>query len=613
MKIKLKKDPKHHPSGTSKIAPSAMQLAIAGRRLLETGRLEESEQAWRRAVQVDSRCVSAWGGLIDLLLQSKRVPEAAECMDHLVKVTERSASNLMMYAESYFALAKPGQARALLAEAIRADPSIEVRARMLLAKASWNGGDWEATIAETSRILELEPDNLEALDLRSRGWGSLSRVAEEIADLQRYIAIRPHCEVHSRLLFKLNYLPETTPESLFEESRRWNRLYAAPLAAEIGPHANRPDPDRRLKIGYVSPDLYNHTIVGLMAPIFENHDQRNFELFIYAIGVMPDDVTESLQRAVKNFVLLPPSEAAIAERVRTDGIDILIDLAGHTMHTSAYLAFALKPAPVQVSWHGALATTGLDTIDYFIGDSYMPFPGTEHLFSEKVYRLSGPIGSYRPAVKAEIQESPYFRNGYITFGCFNYPHKLNRDVILAWSAILHVLPTAKLFLKYHRLETDSVQARLLDWFHAYGIGGDRLIFEGRSKRAEYFEAWNKVDIALDPFPYNGGTTSLDSLWMGVPLVTLSGRLAVNCVGNSLLSTTGFPVARTAEEYIAHAVALANTIPAAPDIRQQVHAAIRSSPLLDEAGSVRSIEAAYRDMWRIWCASQVGMDVSDNTI
>ncbi len=166
--------------------------------------------------------------------------------------------------------------------------------------------------------------------------------------------------MHSRLLFKLNYLPETTPEFLFEESRRWNLLYAAPLAAEIRPHANTPDPDRRLKIGYVSPDLYNHTIIGLMAPIFENHDERNFEVFIYSIGVTPDDVTKSIQRSVKNFVSLPPSAPAIAERVRTDGIDILIDLAGHTMHTSAYLAFAYKPAPVQVSWHGALATTGLE-------------------------------------------------------------------------------------------------------------------------------------------------------------------------------------------------------------------------------------------------------------
>ncbi len=242
----------------------------------------------------------------------------------------------------------------------------------------------------------------------------------------------------------------------------------------------------------------------------------------------------------------------------------------------------------------------------------MPYPGTEHLFSEKVYRLSGPIGSYRPAVKAEIQESPYFRNGYITFGCFNNPHKLNREVILVWSAILHVLPSAKLFLKYHRLETDSVQARLRDWFHAYGIGGDRLIFEGRSKRAEYFEAWNRVDIVLDPFPYNGGTTSLDSLWMGVPMVTLSGRLPVNCVGTSLLSTIGLPVARTPEEYVTHAVGLANAIPTAPHIRQHVHAAIRSSPLLDEVGSVRSIEAAYRDMWHMWCATQVKMDVYDDT-
>lgn len=233
----------------------------------------------------------------------------------------------------------------------------------------------------------------------------------------------------------------------------------------------------------------------------------------------------------------------------------------------------------------------------------MPCPGTEHLFSEKVYRLGRVPCSYRPLDGLVIADPPYFRNGYVTFGCFNDPRKITRDVAQLWSVILHMLPDTKLFLKYDRLERDIVQARLREWFAGYGIAGDRLGFAGSSEPREYFAAWNEIDIALDPFPYNGGTTTMDALWMGVPVVTMPGRLAVACGGDSLLSAVGLPIARTPEEYVSLAATLAKTIPASPDIRQRVRQAMTSSALLDESGLVRSIEAAYREMWRTWCASQ----------
>lgn len=292
--------------------------------------------------------------------------EAADCLDRLVALSERTAGNLLMYGESYCALEKSEQGRELLSEALHIDPSQEARVRLLIAKLDSNAEDSEAAIRGANRVLELEPGNLEALDIRLRSWFCISCVPEEIADHRRFIAIQPDAEKHGRLLFKMNYLADTTPESLFAESRRWNELYAAPLKAEITPHPNAPDPDRRLKIGYISPDLQSHAIMKLLPGVFEMHDEREFEVFVYSINTKSDNVTESVRRIVKNFVRLPAARHEIARRVRADGIDILIDLAGHTMHASAYLAFASKPAPVEVTWLGALChdRPGYDRLFY---------------------------------------------------------------------------------------------------------------------------------------------------------------------------------------------------------------------------------------------------------
>jgi predicted O-linked N-acetylglucosamine transferase (SPINDLY family) len=286
--------------------------------------------------------------------------------------------------------------------------------------------------------------------------------------------------------------------------------------------------------------------------------------------------------------------------VKADEIDILVDLAGHTMPLEALFAFALKPAPVQVSWMGVHATTGLTAIDYFLGDAHMPCPGTEHLFSEKVVRLQHAQYCYRPLGDPGLAPSPCFANGHITFGCFNNPRKITREVVKVWSVILHLHRNSKLLLKYAGLDLEMARQRLLQWFAEDGIAADRVVFEDRSRALEYLASFNRIDIALDPFPYNGGTTTLDALWMGVPVVSVRGRLAVNCCGASFLSAVGFPVASTLEQYISLAGDLVKTIPATPGLRQRIRHSLMQSPLMDEPGLMREVEAAYREMWRTWC-------------
>jgi predicted O-linked N-acetylglucosamine transferase (SPINDLY family) len=342
-------------------------------------------------------------------------------------------------------------------------------------------------------------------------------------------------------------------------------------------------------------------MMRLITGVLENHDRQQFEIFAYSIDTKRDEATTYVENVVDHFIELTPSRNEIANRVRQDGIDILVDLAGHTMLVDALLAFALRPAPVQVTWLG-MASTGLSCMDYFLGDAYMPCPGTDHLFTEQVYRLPRVNGCYRPSCEVETTIPPFFRNGHITFGSFNDPKKIGREVIKVWSVILHLHPSSKLFLKYGNLGHEMVQRRLRGWFQEDGISADRLRFEGAGTSLQFLHAINEVDIALDPFPYNGGTTTLETLWMGVPVVSITGRLAVNQAGACLLATVGLPVANTLEQYIVLAALMAKAIPEQPDSRRNLRETLKRSQLMDEVGMTRTLEAAYRDMWRHWCVT-----------
>jgi predicted O-linked N-acetylglucosamine transferase (SPINDLY family) len=484
------------------------------------------------------------------------------------------------------------------------DPSLEAAVQALLGSMYRNEEKLTEGLAAADRALELDPGYFFAHVVRARCCARLGLMPEACASFRHAVEIDPHPEPHSSLLFQMNTLSETTPETLYAEACRWNSLYAAPLAKQIRPHTNTPDPDRRLKVGYVSPDLYNHAIMKFIPPVVDHHDRSRFEVFVYSVGTKLDAMTEQLRGTVENYVSIQGLYADLAERIRADGIDILVDLAGHTMGP-AYLAFALKPAPVQISWIGALSTTGMATMDYFLGDAHVPSPGTEHLFTENVYRLPGSLCCYRPNANIPVAPSPCLQRGYVTFGSFNRHGKITRGVVKLWSAILHLAPGSRLLMKYHNMDQDAVQGKLRGWFLEDGIPRERLMFEGADPPLEYLNAFGGIDIALDPFPYNGGSTTLDTLWMGVPVVTLAGRLAVQCCGASMLSTVGLNdlIAYTPEDYLKAALFLAETVPKMPDLRPNVRQALLSSPLMDEVGHVRSVEAAYREMWRTWCRAK----------
>ena len=612
---------------------SATELVREANLRRDTADWPGAAECYQRAVTIDPSCPVAWSEFGCLLMQNLQFTEAAACFRRALR-KDRSAPEFdadpsaaaceafqllteiahdhPRWAAGQFTLGSESerlkdyrQASEHLANALRLDPSRRAPVEALFARMYWMEHRWTEAIHAADRALAAQPDYYLALLVRARSLAALARMDEADEYLRRALRIRPDRAFHSDLLFEMNFLSSTTPETLYREARLWNSLYVEPLETQIRPHKSTADPDRRLKVGYVSANLHQHAMMRFFPPILENHDPSLFEVFVYSVGKRSDEWTEEVRDRARNFFAIDGA-AKLAEQIRSDAIDILVDLAGHTMG-SALLAFAEKPAPVAVSWLGVLATTGLSTIDYYIGGKHMPCPGTEHLFTEKVYRLPriDPC-CYRPSRKdIPVAPAPSVERGYVTFGCFNSPQKITRDVVRLWSAILHLAPTSRMLLKYQGMETEPMQSRFRAWFAEDGIAPERILFAGSSPAAEYLAEYSRIDIALDPFPYNGGTSTLDALWMGVPVVTLAGRLAVQAGGLSLLTAAGLEdfVAHTPEQYLKTALFLAALVHKTPELRREIRQKLQASELMDEWGLVRALEAAYRDMWRTWCRTK----------
>jgi protein O-GlcNAc transferase len=608
---------------------SAPRLVEEGNRLRLLGDEAGAEEAYRRASRVDPLCVDAWAELGCLTMDWDRFAEAAVCFRHVARgqpasdreeggdrgraivllrqiLKDRPAWAFGCYSLglAYVRNRDFDQARAALAGVDQANPVLATGVHSLFAWMYQCENQVGDALRAAGRALALQPDWFLALTIQARCFLTLGRGAEAVGVLRRALRSKPHAALHSTLLFCLNHLPGTTPEALYEEARRWDSCYAAPLAREIVPHANLADPERRLKIGYVSPDLSNHPIMRFLPPVVEGHDRSRFDIFVYSLVRKEDVFTSQVRRSVENFVEFRGSARELTSRIRADEIDILVDLAGHTSDCEALLAFARKPAPIQVTWLGFWSTTGMSAMDYFLGDACMPRPGTEHLMSEAVYRLPC-MCCYRPAANLPVGPAPCLHRGYITFGCFNNPQKINREVVKLWADILRAVPQSRLLLKYMGMDTAPLHQRFQRCFAENGIAPERLRFAGASPSPEYLAAYGDIDIALDPFPYTGGTTTADTLWMGVPVVTLAGRLAVQRSAASILTSVGLTdmVAETPRQYLDAAVFLAGIVPQIPELRANVRQALERSPLMDEVAMVRSLEAAYREMWRRWCTEK----------
>ncbi len=466
-------------------------------------------------------------------------------------------------------------------------------------------GQTDRAVAHFERVLSVRPDHAEAHNNLGNLLAVQGRPGQAIVHFERALSLRPdYAEAYSNLLFALNYEPNRDLAVVYDAHLDFARRWEAPLATRVETPLRERHSERRLRIGYVSSDFRAHSVGYFVEPVLKHHDHKQFEIFCYSNHPQEDQVTERLKSQVDHWLsLVGRSDDQAAQQVRADQIDILVDLNGHTAN-NRLLLFARKPAPVQVTWLGYPNTTGLSAMDYRITDGFSdPVGATDHLYSEKLVRLPECFSCYQPPLDTpEISEFPARKKGYVTFGCFNNMAKITPEVMAVWARLLHAIPGSHLTLKNLALSDDSVRKRVSQAFTEAGIKPERLELIGRdrSSRVHLERYWN-IDIGLDPFPYNGTTTTCEALWMGVPVVTLAGTTHAGRVGLSQMSNLGLTelVAHTEEEYISIAQRLAADCERAAALRAELRSRMAASPLTDGQRFTKSLEQAYRTMWKDW--------------
>jgi predicted O-linked N-acetylglucosamine transferase (SPINDLY family) len=430
--------------------------------------------------------------------------------------------------------------------------------------------------------------------------GDSARAAEAF---RRGLALAPEDSVsHSDLLVCLLFGGLAGLEELAAEHRRWGERFGRP-ADRYTRWSNDPDPERPLRVGFVSPDLGRHPVGMMVLPVLAALDRERYPSFVYSTRDKPDAWTERIRAEVGTWrEAAGLDDRALAERIRADAIDVLIDLSGHTAKNRLTM-FALKPAPVQASWIGYPFTTGLEAIDYVLADESMVRPGEEPFYVETVLRFpSGRLCFAPPDYAAAVKLPPALRTGRVTFGSFNNTVKIGPAVVALWSRVLHAVPGSRLLLKWGAFDHASAVERFRSAFAERGIEPERLEFRGHSSHADMLAEYGAVDIALDPFPYGGGMTSLEALWMGCPLVTLTGPHPMERQGEAFLRQLGEPgwIAEDEEGYVRIAAGLAAQPGRLAALRLLQRERMRASPLCDGARIARELEDLLREAWRRWC-------------
>jgi predicted O-linked N-acetylglucosamine transferase (SPINDLY family) len=466
-------------------------------------------------------------------------------------------------------------------------------------------GKLDEAIAAYRRAIGIKPDLAEAYSNLGAALSWQGKLDEAIAAFRQAIVIKPGLsKAFSSLLLGLHYDDKSTNEDLFAAHREWDERYGQRVP-RFTAYTNDRDPARRLRIGYFSPDFRQHANVYFVEPLLRGHDRQKVEVFCYAEVMRPDLVTTRLQGLADHWVVtVGLSDQQLAERIRTDGIDILVDVPGH-MANDRLLVFARKPAPVQVTWLGYPDTTGLKAIDYRLVDAVTDPAGEADAWaSETLVRLKGGFLCYSGLRDGpEPTSAPCLRTGTVTFGSFNNPAKLSTATFDAWAKLLSRLPQARLLLKGIPFADAATRALFLDRLGERGVPAERVeLMAWHPGPAEHLALYHRVDIALDPFPYNGTTTTCDALWMGVPVITLRGHRHAGRVGASLLTQVGLTdlIADSIEEYVEIAVALAGDPGRLDELHRILRPRMAASPLGDEGAFASKMEAAFRTMWERWC-------------
>ena len=576
-----------------------------GNALRSTGRLDEAIASYRQAIALQPNSPEAYSNLGNVLQAGRQWEEAIACHHQAIALKPDLFEARYNLGNALHASGQLGEAIAAYRQAIILDPH-RPEALYNLGNALRAEGQLDEAIVAYRQAIALRPDLPEVHCNLGSAAKDTGQLHEAIAALNQAIAIRPDFhEAHSNLVYALHFHPDYDAEAIAEEHRRWNRRHAEPLKRNTPPHDNDRNPDRRLRIGYVSPDFYDHVIGRNLLPLFHHHDRRQFHITCYTQVRSPDSMTARFQQCAddwRNIAGLPDEQ--VAQLVHRDRIDVLVDLTLHLAH-HRLLVFARKPAPVQVTFAGYPGSTGLSEIDYRLSDPYLDPPGMdESVYSERTMRLPHAFWCYDPLDSREIPVNalPALTIGIVTFGCLNNFCKVNEDMLSLWAQVLRQVEGSRLLLLakpgHHRERTAEFMA-------CQGVEAGRLEFLDPQPRHRYLELYHRIDLGLDSFPYNGHTTSLDSLWMGAPVITRVGQTAVARAGWCHLSNLGLTelAGHTPEQFVQLAVELAGNLPRLEELRRTLRQRMEQSPLMDAPRYARDIESAYRAMWRRWCEGE----------
>ena len=610
----------------------------------QAGRFQEAEQVYRNILRQDPNQRDALHLLGAVAHQTGRNAEAVHFIQQAIKIDGSQAVFHNSLGSVYQSLGHFAAAAACYQQSLSLDQNYP-EGHNNLGMVLLDLGRHEEAATVLQRAVQLRPDYANAynnlgislkllgrfaeataafrrgLQSRESFWeahfqlGNIlkdqGRVAEAIESYERVLEYEPHAvTTQNNLLCTLHYRDGITLEELAAAHARFDRVFGETYRQRLQPHANDRNPDRPLRIGFVSPDLHSHPVGFFTVRMFEQLDREQVEATCYHNSLTNDPITARIRSAASSWRDVHGwSDDRLAEAIREDKIDILFDMTGHT-RDSRLLVFARKPAPIQISWAGYVGTTGLRTMDYLLADGHEVPPEAEPHYCERVLRMPDGYVSYEPpACAPPVSPLPALEQGHVTFGSFNNQAKLGPQTVATWSRVLHRVPRSRLVLKYYAMSNPTVAGRLREMFASHGIEPDRVDFLGTTSHAEQLQQYRGIDIALDPFPYNGGLTTLEALWMGVPVVTcpgetFAGRHSLSHLSNVGLTTT---IAGDLDDYVDLAASLAADLPALARLREGLRERMQSSPLCDGERFARNFERIMRGVWREWVDLETGAD------
>ncbi|MDR2560768.1 MAG: tetratricopeptide repeat protein [Holophagales bacterium] len=610
-----------------------------GNLLGECGKLNEAAQVFEKVIQQYKNIPDAYSGLGTIYLSQSLHQKALEVFSLALKLKPDylNAMNGLGIAQLYLGLKEEAyntfvRALGLSPESVIALNNLGIlveerrdyyKAYDYFSRAAIYKPDDIQTLNNLSRVsllmynpgkareaihaaLKIDPSNINALRNKALEHNLSGELDSAIATFRKILSLAPQeIEVHSSMIFVMHYAPSIGPKEILDECRVWSEKYELPILSQNVPLKRDADPERKLRVGFVSPDLFNHPVGRSLLQLFAHRDNSQYDVYCYSSSIVSDPITLELQKySTKWHNIKKTPDPAVADLIREDQIDILVDLSLHSSNTRL-LVFAYKAAPIQMTYLGYPSTTGMKSMNYRISDrSIDPENEISQIYCEETLYLSSYWCYQEPELKIPVFVSalPALKNGFITFGCLNNISKISAPTIQCWTDLLKEIPTSKMLL--YCPEGDHWDI-VVERFTSRGIDKSRISLLPRQAFTKYFEAYREIDIALDPFPFGGGITTCDALWMGVPVVSLRGQTAVGRGGTSILSNIGMPglIAHSQEEYISIAKSLGSDLEGLAATRKSLREKLEKSPVMDGKGFAAEMGQLFRQAWIRYCQQE----------